>query len=169
MTAEGRAETTTATPPGLTVSEDGSVLNWQGVNYVPQRAETTTEAVERIARQIARETAMTGRDALELVEAVHALQDAETTTATTEDAEEVLHGAGWFARADLDPRDLRAILHDLVDADLLATTRTRPTREELSTLILSFLKPPKHSGGSWTLNPDDAADAVLALFRGGDK
>lgn len=94
---------------------------------------------------------------------------AETTTATTEDAEEVLHGAGWFARADLDPRDLRGILHDLADADLLATARTRPTREELSTLILSFLKPPKHSGGSWTLNPDDAADAVLALFRGGDK
>lgn len=94
---------------------------------------------------------------------------AETTTATTEDAEEVLHGAGWFARADLDPRDLRGILHDLADADLLATARTLPTREELSTLILSFLKPPKHSGGSWTLNPDDAADAVLALFRGGDK
>lgn len=44
---------------------------------------------------------------------------AETTTATTEDAEEVLHGAGWFARADLDPRDLRGILHDLADAGLL--------------------------------------------------
>ena len=44
---------------------------------------------------------------------------AETTTATTEDAEEVLHGAGWFARADLDPRDLRGILRDLAEADLL--------------------------------------------------
>lgn len=44
--AAGRTETTTATPPGLTVSEDGSVLNWQGVNYVPQRAETTTDTTK---------------------------------------------------------------------------------------------------------------------------
>ena len=44
------------------------------------RAETTTEATERIARQIAATSAMTGRDALELVEAVQALQNAETTT-----------------------------------------------------------------------------------------
>ena len=43
------------------------------------RAETTTEATERIARQIAATSAMTGRDALELVEAVQALQNAETT------------------------------------------------------------------------------------------
>ena len=44
------------------------------------RAETTTEATERIARQIAATSAMTGRDALGLVEAVQALQNAETTT-----------------------------------------------------------------------------------------
>ena len=43
------------------------------------RAETTTEATERIARQIAATSAMTGGDALELVEAVQALQNAETT------------------------------------------------------------------------------------------
>lgn len=46
-------------------------------------------------------------------------------TSTIKDAEEVLHDAGWFARADLDPRDLRGILHDLADAGLLATARGR--------------------------------------------
>lgn len=37
------------------------------------------------------------------------------------------------------------------------------TREELSALLLTFLRPPKH-GGSWTYSPDEAADALLARF-----
>ena len=45
-------------------------------------AETTAEATERIARQLAATSAMTGRDALELIEAVQALQNVETTTVT---------------------------------------------------------------------------------------
>lgn len=35
-------------------------------------------------------------------------------------------------------------------------------RDELSELCLSFLKPPTFAGGSWTLNPDALADAILA-------
>ena len=50
-----------------------------GAQWAAGRAETTTEATERIARQIAATSAMTGRDALDLVEAVQALQNAETT------------------------------------------------------------------------------------------
>ena len=50
-----------------------------GAQWAADRAETTT-APERIARQIAATSAMTDRDALELVEAVQALQNAETTT-----------------------------------------------------------------------------------------
>lgn len=51
-----------------------------GAQWAAARAETTTEATERIARQIAATSAMTGGDALDLVEAVQALQNAETTT-----------------------------------------------------------------------------------------
>lgn len=50
------------------------------IEALGMRAETTAEATERIARQIAATSAMTGRDALEIVEAVQALQNAETTT-----------------------------------------------------------------------------------------
>ena len=51
-----------------------------GAEWAVARAETTAEATERIARQVAATSAMTGRDALELVEAVQALQNAEMTT-----------------------------------------------------------------------------------------
>lgn len=34
-------------------------------------------------------------------------------------------------------------------------------RDALSALCLSYLKPPRH-GGSWTLNPDALADAIIA-------
>ena len=52
-----------------------------GAQWAAARAETTAETTtERIARQIAATSAMTGRDALDLVGAVQALQNAETTT-----------------------------------------------------------------------------------------
>lgn len=35
-------------------------------------------------------------------------------------------------------------------------------REGLSAICLSYLMPPKFAGGSWTLNPDDLADAILS-------
>ena len=37
----------------------------------------------------------------------------------TAEAEKVLHDAGWFARADIEPATIRGILHDLADAGLL--------------------------------------------------
>jgi hypothetical protein len=43
-------------------------------------------------------------------------------------------------------------------------TGTTITRDYLSALCLSFLKPPTYSGGSWTLNPDALADAILAAL-----
>lgn len=42
--------------------------------------------------------------------------------------------------------------------------KAMPSREEVSSVILSFLEPPTYRGGSWTINPDDAADAILKLF-----
>lgn len=41
-------------------------------------------------------------------------------------------------------------------------TTTQTDREQLAALCLSYLKPPKHSGGSWTLNPEALADAIIA-------
>lgn len=77
----------TLTYPREAVREHTRAGFMAGAEWAAGRAASVaTEAVERIARQIARETAMTGRDALELVEAVQALQDAETTTATTDEA-----------------------------------------------------------------------------------
>lgn len=35
-------------------------------------------------------------------------------------------------------------------------------RDDLSALCLSFLKPPSYTGGSWTLNPDALAEAIIA-------
>lgn len=78
------------------------------------RAETTTEATERIARQIAATSAMTGRDALDLVEAVQALQNAETTTdlywsnAAAMDLWWRIAGDDWPVPNDLPGRFLRA-------------------------------------------------------------
>jgi len=45
-------------------------------------------------------------------------------------------------------------------------TGTTITRDALSALCLSYLKPPNYSGGSWTLNPDALADAILAALTG---
>lgn len=36
--------------------------------------------------------------------------------------------------------------------------------KQVSATILDHLKPPKFSGGSWTINPDEAATAVLAAL-----
>src|SRR5690625_511327 len=54
---------------------------WSAAQQAAGRAETTIEATERIARQIAASTAMTGTDARQYVEAIQAIQHAETTTA----------------------------------------------------------------------------------------
>lgn len=79
LLAAGRAETTTSTRcPGC----GHTACPHPRLECGGEWAETTTEATERIARQIARETAMTGMDAREYVEAVQALRHAETTTAT---------------------------------------------------------------------------------------
>lgn len=39
-------------------------------------------------------------------------------------------------------------------------------RERLSSIALAHLMPPKFAGGSWTLNPDNLADAILAAGFG---
>lgn len=39
---------------------------------------------------------------------------------------------------------------------------TSKVRAALAELGLPYLKPPKFSGGSWPLNPDALADAILA-------
>src|SRR5690625_3235425 len=93
--AAGRAET----PAGLTVSEDGSVLNWQGVNYVPQRAETTTATPEDAAR---------------------VLYESGTGFKLTE-------GKPWEELAESSRNSQRRLAQALADAGLLATARTRPT------------------------------------------
>src|SRR5690625_1710253 len=85
---------------------------------------------------------------------------AETTTATIEDAEEVLHGAGWFARADLDPRDLRGILHDLADAGLLATARTATTEDAALTIRYATL-----DDGTVELDEVVASNATVHLEK----
>lgn len=36
--------------------------------------------------------------------------------------------------------------------------------DELADLCLSYLKPPKHSGGSWTLNPTALAEAIRSRW-----
>ena len=131
--AAGRAET----PAGLTVSEDGAVLNWRGVNYVPQRAETTTACTCDAAPA-------------EIGGASHrpGCGEPEMTTATTEDAEAAVVdalGQSPFAHHEVIPSGETAstlyITHDDEWADLaslivqmltarglLATARTRPTR-----------------------------------------
>jgi hypothetical protein len=38
-------------------------------------------------------------------------------------------------------------------------------KADLSALCLSYLKPPNYAGGSWTLNPDALADAILNRYR----
>ena len=141
LLAAGRAETTTEEWPRCKASRDGGCdrCHDEHGRHIPCRAETTTATNEDAARV--------------LDDVIQHLRKIWSTG--HDEAREVIDTAEELLAQAL-PR-------------LLATARTRPTREELSTLILSFLKPPKHSGGSWTLNPDDAADAVLALLRGGDK
>jgi hypothetical protein len=53
-----------------------------------------------------------------------------------------------------------------VVARMTGTSITVPDKDALSALCLSYLKPPKYAGGSWTLNPDDLADAILAALTG---
>lgn len=99
---------------------------------------------------------------------------AETTTATTDIAEDavlVIHQAlqgRWMSvlRVLQEDDDYPAMLHHiakaLADAGLLATARTRPTRDDLARAIASGYEP-DHP----TPNRHDyrAADAVLALFN----
>jgi|SRR5690625_768744 len=95
---------------------------------------------------------------------------AETTTATTEDAARVIDDACYGGASS--PQE---IAQALADAGLLATARTRPTREQIAAVI-------HHDG--WevpqgyedSLDPENCAtcrdalntaDAVLALLEGG--
>lgn len=98
---------------------------------------------------------------------------AEMTTATTEDTARAIHRAlapRWMSVAQAlgpDQDAYEAMLADiakaLTDAGLLATARTRPTRDELDRVISDGLR--EHGA----FRTDLIADAVLALFRGGDK
>lgn len=45
-------------------------------------------------------------------------------------------------------------------------TKDTPDREELAQLILKHFHSPNYTGGSWTLRPYEAADAVRASYQG---
>src|SRR5690606_33003144 len=91
---------------------------------------------------------------------------AETTTATTEDAARVVrpfidrHEDSGY---DLDGKEVdesaREAAQALADAGLLATARTRPTREQIAKVLA------RHDGKPVTTT----ADAVLTLLEGGDR
>ena len=190
--AAARAETTTAYEPCV-IGVGGRCTRWShnhsaetatdnlgdaymlGYSAAAQRAEATTEATERIARQIAASTAMTGTDAREYVEAIQALQRAETTTATAEDAARVLFDQLWTEDRDYERAEVREIFltgyESGVDAaGLLA--RPLPDRDELAEAISDSDTVPcdvcadSRCRYCW----GDAcrkADAVLGLLRGG--
>lgn len=71
----------------------------------------------------------------------------------------------WHAIAMANGAELAQVKAELT-VRMTGTTITAPDKDALSALCLSFLKPPKYAGGSWTLNPDDLADAVLAALTG---
>jgi len=65
-------------------------------------------------------------------------------------------------------RDFTTLREKCVDAvmKVLPEDALLPSRATLSTLLLTFLRPPKHGGGPWTFNPDGAAEGVPRLLPG---
>ena len=85
----------------------------------------------------------------------------ETTTATTDIAEDALDSLPYFTFEDDDVAPDEEFVRKADVARLLATARTRPTRDDISDAI-------EHSGiAIGTSDAEQAADAVLALLRGG--
>lgn len=85
------------------------------------------------------------------------------TTDIAEDAWEVIVRVRDDYPRVINDAPTEEIVEALADAGLLATARTRPTRDELDRVISDGLR--EHGA----FRTDLIADAVLALFRGGDK
>lgn len=152
--AAGRAETTTKTPPAEAgATADDAVEDApgeQGGSSVPPcspggRAETTAEDYP---------------DA----EGLAALREnAETATTTTTADKSVIERAATVITANTDEPMWSAVViaKEMASCGLLATARTLPTRDDISDAI-------EHSGiAIGTSDAEQAADAVLALLRGG--
>ena len=162
----------------------GGFVKGYEAGWAAGRAEATTEATERIARQIAATTAMTGLNAREYVNAARAIQRAETTTATTEDAARVLYESGtgfkltkgkpWEELSESSRDSQRRLAQALADAGLLATARTRALLVPTDAQVLAALNAmhPRAAAPSldyWGGKADEMRTALRAAWTEADR
>lgn len=172
MTSETEARE--ALPAGLTLSEDGSLLNWRGENYVIQRPPLPAPSDDEraaLADALFQVYAHgTSPNAFREADALIALMAEQgfgfrrpPVPADTPSGGEVLVEGSWFKRADL-PEVLGNFMRSSAEhareaKDLLVTlTELRPVREADTLALASRPTPPEdvamrqvqYDDGSWS-------------------